>query len=138
MTFHFFNNVFGLNLTFEPTERILQGFALLQSNFCHSYPPKIGAMSILYSRFLRCQDRTLGSCNHELLADVVTRGLFRGVRFFFAEIEECRLLCGVFTQFGHLVDSACNRLHLSSLILALCFVSLSLLPRVFLLALCEC
>jgi len=44
----------------------------------------------------------------------------------------------VFAQFGHLVDSACNSFFLFSLIPALCFVPLSLLARVFLLALCEC
>jgi hypothetical protein len=75
----------------------------------------------------------------ELLVDVVTVGGLLGIVFVFcAEIEERRLLCGMFAQFSHLVDSACNRPLLFSLISALCFVSLSLLPRVFLLALCEC
>jgi hypothetical protein len=75
----------------------------------------------------------------ELLVDVVTVvGLLGIVLVFCTEIEECRLLCGMFAQFGHLVGSACNRLLLFSLISALRFVSLSLLPRVFLLALCEC
>src|SRR6516162_5248720 len=36
MTLYLFDNVFGLNLTFESTEGILQGFALLQSDFCHA------------------------------------------------------------------------------------------------------
>jgi hypothetical protein len=75
----------------------------------------------------------------ELLVDVVTvRGLLRFVVISCAEIEECRLLCGMFAQFGHLVDSACNSLLLFALTSALCFVPLSLLPRVFLLALCKC
>jgi hypothetical protein len=75
----------------------------------------------------------------ELLVDVVTVvGLLGVVLVSCAEIEERRLLCGMFAQFGHLVDSACNRLLLFSQISALRFVSLSLLPGVFLLALCEC
>src|SRR5215469_2905587 len=36
MTLYLFDNVFGLNLAFESTEGILQGFALLQSDFCHA------------------------------------------------------------------------------------------------------
>src|ERR1700758_1041364 len=36
MSLYLFDNVFGLNLTFESTEGILQGFALLQSDFCHA------------------------------------------------------------------------------------------------------
>lgn len=39
MAFHFSNDVFRQNFTFEATERILYGFALLQSNFCHAAPP---------------------------------------------------------------------------------------------------
>lgn len=75
----------------------------------------------------------------ELLVDVVAVGGLLGIVFVSgAEIEERRLLRGMFAQFGHLVDSAGNRLLLFSLIPALHFVSLSLLPRVFLLALCEC
>ena len=76
----------------------------------------------------------------QLFVDVVVAwgGLLRAVRFLRAEIEERGLLCGMFAQFSHLVDSACNRLPLFSPISALCFVPLSLLPRVFLLALCEC
>jgi hypothetical protein len=75
----------------------------------------------------------------ELLVDVVTVGGLLGIVFVFrAEVEERRLLCGMFAQFGHLVDCACNSLLLFSLISALRFVSLSLLPRMFLLTLCEC
>lgn len=61
-----------------------------------------------------------------------------GIFVLCANIEERRLLCGVFAQFRHLVHRTCNRLLLFSPIFALRFVSLSLLPRVFLLALCEC
>ena len=69
----------------------------------------------------------------ELLVDVVTVvGLLGIVLVYCAEIEERRLLCGMSAQFFHLVDSACNRLFLFSLISALRFVSLPLLPRVFL------
>jgi hypothetical protein len=75
----------------------------------------------------------------ELLADVVILGgRLRGVLVSCAEIEERRLLCGMFAQFGHLVGAAWNGVFLFALIPALCFVSLSLLPCVFLLALCEC
>jgi hypothetical protein len=41
----------------------------------------------------------------------------------------------MFTQLGHVVDGACDRLLLFALIPALGLVSLSLLARVFLLAL---
>jgi len=75
---------------------------------------------------------------HELLTNVVTGcGVIRGASFLYAKIEKCRLLSGMFAQFGHLVHTAHNGLLLFSLIPALCLVPLSLLPRVFLLALCE-
>ena len=75
----------------------------------------------------------------KLLVEVVTLGgLLSIVLVSRAEIEERRLLCGMFAQFSHLVDSASNSLLLFSLIPALCFVPLSLLPCVFLLALCKC
>jgi hypothetical protein len=44
----------------------------------------------------------------------------------------------MFAQFGHVVDGAYDRLLLLALTPALGFVSLSLLARVFLLALCKC
>jgi hypothetical protein len=44
----------------------------------------------------------------------------------------------MFAQFGHLVGAGWNGVFLFALIPALGFVSLSLLPCVFLLALCEC
>ena len=96
-------------------------------------------MSVLCSRCVHCQsaEPSEGS-HHGLLAEVVARGLFRGVRFFFAEIKQRRLLCGMFAQFSHLVDVAGSSLLLFPLIPALCLVPLSLLPGVFLLALCEC
>ena len=75
----------------------------------------------------------------ELLADVAILGRrLRGVLVSCAEIEERRLLCGMLAQFSHLVDSACNSFFLFSLIPTLCFVPLSLLARVFLLALGKC
>ena len=83
----------------------------------------------------------LSSClaAHDLLADVVILGgRLRGILVSCAEIEERRLLCSVFAQFSHFVDAAGNNLLLFPLTPALCFVPLSLLPRVFLLALCEC
>jgi len=44
----------------------------------------------------------------------------------------------MFSQFGHLVYAALDRLILLSLTPALCLVPLSLLPRLFLLALGKC
>lgn len=79
------------------------------------------------------------ACKFQLFGDVVAwGGLLRPVRFLRTEIEERGLLCGVFAQFGHLVHAAWNGLFLFALIPALSLVPLSLLPRVFLLALCEC
>jgi hypothetical protein len=40
VTLHFLNNVFRLNLALEPTKRVLQGLALLQSNLCHTHHPQ--------------------------------------------------------------------------------------------------
>jgi hypothetical protein len=143
VTFHFFDDVFGLNLTFESTEGILQGFALLQSDFRHAHSPKISAIRISFSRSwthnLFLQGISLSNFELELLADVaILGGRLRGVLVSCAEIEERGLLCGMLAQFSHLVDAACNRLLLFSLIPALCFVPLSLLARVFLLALGKC
>jgi hypothetical protein len=85
------------------------------------------------------QDISLTNLELDLLADVVILGgRFRSVLVLCAEIEEGRLLCGMLAQFRHLVDSTCNSFFLFSLIPTLCFVPLSLLARVFLLALCEC
>src|SRR5215469_394328 len=82
---------------------------------------------------------TVATFQLESLAEVLTGGgLLRSASVLRAEIEKRCLLRGMLAQFGHLVDAACNRLLLFSLIPALCFVPLSLLPRVFLLALCEC
>jgi hypothetical protein len=80
----------------------------------------------------------LATDKHELLAVVVTGGLVRGAIVVYAKVEKRCLFCSVFTQFRHLVHGTCNRFFLLSLIAALCFVPLSLLPCVFLLALCEC
>src|SRR5208337_138411 len=37
---HILNDVFGHNLALEPTQGVLQRFAFLQSNFCHSRHPQ--------------------------------------------------------------------------------------------------
>jgi hypothetical protein len=117
MTLHLFDDVFGLNLTFESTEGILQGFALLQSDFCHSHSPKLVRYGSLIAdaqtHNLFLQDISLTNLELELLADVVILGgRLRGVLVSCAEIEERRLLCGLFTQFGHLVYAACNSFFL--------------------------
>jgi len=52
-------------------------------------------------------------------------------------IEKCCLLCRVLTQFGELVDAAGGRFFLFSLVPALFFIALPLLPCVFLLTLCK-
>ena len=84
-------------------------------------------------------DPSSGLAAHDLLADVVIPGgRLRGVLVSCAEIEERRLFCGMLAQFSHLVDAACNRLLLFPLTPALCFIPLSLLTCVFLLALCKC
>ena len=69
---------------------------------------------------------------------MVTARLFRRVCLPFAEIEKRGLLGGMFAQFCHLVDAADGGLLLLSLTSALRFVPLSLLARVFLLALGKC
>ena len=61
-----------------------------------------------------------------------------GVRVVCSDVEERSLFCGMFAQFCHLVDGSWNSVFLFALDPALCFVSLSLLTRVFLLALGEC
>jgi len=40
MTLHFLNDVFRLNLALEPTQGILQRFAVMQSNFCQTDHPQ--------------------------------------------------------------------------------------------------
>ena len=40
VTLHFLNDVFHLNLAFEPTQGILDRLAFLQSNFCQSAHPQ--------------------------------------------------------------------------------------------------
>jgi hypothetical protein len=39
---NFLDDVFLLNLTFEPSQRVLDGFAILYSNFRHSLHPHSG------------------------------------------------------------------------------------------------
>jgi hypothetical protein len=39
VTFHFLNDVLGLNLTLKTTQRIFERLAFLQSNFCQETTP---------------------------------------------------------------------------------------------------
>jgi len=138
MTFYFFDNVFRLNLTFESTERILQGFSFLQSNFCHIPPLTLGyAIRTFDAPPFRFEIWLPGhASSHGSLADmVIWPGLIRSFSFFRANIEQRRLCCSMFAQFGHLIRAAFDRLLLPSLVLALCLILLSLLPGVFFLAL---
>lgn len=51
VAFHFSNDVFRKNFTFESAKRILYGFALLHSNFCHLSPShQIIAIQVSYKR----------------------------------------------------------------------------------------
>ena len=80
---------------------------------------------------------SLLSCN-ALVSDGVTLvGVLGSIRVVCSDVEERSLLCGMFAQLGHLVDGTWNSVFLFALDPALCFVSLSLLARVFLLALGE-
>src|SRR6516225_6056990 len=54
MTLYLFDNVFGLNLTFESTEGILQGFALLQSDFCHAPLLQIITAMLVFGTYVLC------------------------------------------------------------------------------------
>ena len=79
MTFHFSNDVFRQNFALESTDRILYGFALLQSDFCHAHPPTYNsATRISYSRTFRISSFAAraapASLKPELLADAVTAG----------------------------------------------------------------
>jgi hypothetical protein len=78
------------------------------------------------------------NCKLELLVDVVSRGFLGTASVLCAKIEKRCLLGSVFAQYGHFVHAICRKLLLFSLIPALCFVTLSLLPCVFLLALGKC
>src|SRR5271165_782624 len=49
VTFHFLNDVFGLNLTLEPTESVLERLALLQSNLGHANHPPTSPYRTNYS-----------------------------------------------------------------------------------------
>jgi hypothetical protein len=51
VAFHLSNDVFRKHLAFESAKRILYGFALLQSNFCHAVPShQIFAIPVSYKR----------------------------------------------------------------------------------------
>jgi hypothetical protein len=49
VTLYFFDDVLGLNLALEPTQGILDGLTLLQSNFCHSVHPQPSPDWTIYS-----------------------------------------------------------------------------------------
>src|SRR5260370_39574584 len=44
-TLYFLDDVLCLNLALEPSKVVLQRFALLQSNFCHTHHPKTNTKS---------------------------------------------------------------------------------------------
>ena len=68
----------------------------------------------------------------------IGRGLLDSFRFFHTNVEQRRLLCSVFAQFGHFIRAALRRFLLFSLNPALCLIALSLLPCVFFLPLGKC
>ena len=45
VTLHFLNDVFRLNLALEAAQGVLQGLALLQSNFCQTHHPQPSTIS---------------------------------------------------------------------------------------------
>lgn len=142
MAFHFSNDVFRQNFTFESTERILYRFALLQSNFCHATPLNQITASLIsdasYRQFACHGGNSDKPRKYELLANVIAGSEFLVcICFIRAEIERS-LLRRVLAKFSHLVHAARNGFLLLPLILSLCFVPLSLLPRVLFLALSEC
>jgi hypothetical protein len=79
VTFHFFDDVFRENFALESTERILYGFALLQSNFCHAHLPHTIPQRgfVIAERFCSpfgCQALPTASSKPELLPDAVREG----------------------------------------------------------------
>jgi len=95
VAFHFSNDVFRQNFTFESTERILYGFALLQSNFCHAAPltPNHRDPGLLLATFNTVSLPVTASIpakpgKYELLANVIAGSrLLLSVRFIRAKIE---------------------------------------------------
>ena len=94
MTFHFSNDVFRLNFTFKSAERILYGFARLQSNFCHAAPFYQTAIRVSYKRhFVTVSLPVTASLpakpgKYELLTNVTAgSGFLPSVRFIRAKIE---------------------------------------------------
>jgi hypothetical protein len=51
VTLYFFDDVLGLNLALEPTQGILDGLTLLQSNFCQSVHPQPSPDWTIYSLY---------------------------------------------------------------------------------------
>src|SRR6266849_3629331 len=47
VTLHFLDDIFRLNLAFEPTQGVLQRFTLLQSNFCQTHHPQPSTISTI-------------------------------------------------------------------------------------------
>src|SRR6266446_8672751 len=47
VTLHFLNDFFRLNFALEPTQGVLQRFALLQSNFCQTHHPQASTISTI-------------------------------------------------------------------------------------------
>ena len=78
------------------------------------------------------------TCKHDSIAEVVTATFLTSSSVFNANIEERGLLCSVFTQLGHFIHAGRSSLLLFPLVPALCFVTLSLLPRLFFLAFGKC
>jgi hypothetical protein len=143
VTLHFFDDVFRLNLTFESTERVLQGLALLQSNFCHTHllhlccAERVSDVPTLVPN-LDCRASGSNRLQSRFRADAGIGSRFhRRIRFFATDIEQGCLRGSKFAQFGHLVHAALCRLLLFSLAPALGFVQPFLLSRVFLLTLCK-
>jgi hypothetical protein len=93
VTFHFSHDVFRLNFTFKSAERILEGFALLQSNFCHVAPlHQIPAIRVFYKRRFRTVGLPVTGAKprrqYKLLANVIAGSrLLLSARFIRAKIE---------------------------------------------------
>jgi hypothetical protein len=72
VTFHFLNNVFGLNLALEPPQGTLDRFAFLQSNFCQDpSPPNRNNVLLELTRFVGSSE----ALNRKLLGERATNGL---------------------------------------------------------------
>ena len=61
VTLHFLNYVFGLNLALEPTQGVLQRFALLQSNFRQTHHPPTSKLYCTGLEFTTFALRSVGT-----------------------------------------------------------------------------